>query len=82
MDVLYNLSTWFGGAVAEETVDFYQDQDGDWRWKIVAPNNRVIISASEGFATKGNAKRNYKLVRRVMRRPMLVTESPKLAPGP
>ena len=41
---------------------FYKDKKGEWRWKRVAPNGRVVGAASEGYKNHldcvENAKRN------------------------
>ena len=41
---------------------YYQERPtGDWRWKIVARNGKIIDSSSEGFKTKRTAIRNRDL---------------------
>lgn len=30
----------------------------DWRWRVTARNGRIVAASSEGFATRGGAKRN------------------------
>ena len=40
-----------------DNIDIYQDQSGEWRWRIVAPNARIIASSGEGFTRKWSAKR-------------------------
>lgn len=37
---------------------YKQDRRGLWRWQVKGGNNRIIGAASEGFASKANAKRN------------------------
>lgn len=41
-----------------DRVLLYTDDEGQHRWKILAPNNRVIAAASEGFETAEGAKKN------------------------
>lgn len=36
----------------------FRDKAGEWRWRVVAPNERVIAASSEAFATKESARRN------------------------
>jgi hypothetical protein len=38
---------------------FYKDKAGEWRWKIVAPNEEIIDSSSEGFTREEDARHNY-----------------------
>jgi len=42
--------------------EFYKDSAGQWRWRRVAENGRVVGSSSEGYRNKSdceaNARRN------------------------
>jgi uncharacterized protein YegP (UPF0339 family) len=38
-------------------LDIYEDAAGEWRWRIVARNGRIVADSGEGYATKSNAKR-------------------------
>jgi uncharacterized protein YegP (UPF0339 family) len=42
--------------------EFYRDSKGEWRWRRIAPNNRIVGSSSEGYKNKSdcidNARRN------------------------
>ena len=40
-----------------------QTEEWEWRWRVVAANGEVDDASHEGFATKWNAKRNYRKVR-------------------
>lgn len=33
-------------------VQVYTDQAGEWRWKFVAGNNRIMADSSEGYIEK------------------------------
>lgn len=35
----------------------YLDASDYWRWKLIAANGENIANGSEGYVTKGNAKR-------------------------
>lgn len=35
----------------------YQDKSGQWRWRLLAANNRIIADSAEGYASKRNAER-------------------------
>lgn len=43
-------------------VDYYMDENGEWRWRVTAENSRIIAASSEGFAGKFEAERNFRLV--------------------
>lgn len=40
----------------------YKDASGEWRWRTLAPNNRIVGASTEGYKNKqdciDNAKRN------------------------
>ena len=42
--------------------EFYTDSIGDWRWRRVASNGRIVGASSEGFSSRAacveNARRN------------------------
>jgi uncharacterized protein YegP (UPF0339 family) len=38
------------------TIRVYQSADG-WRWRMVAPNGRVIADSGEAYSRRGNALR-------------------------
>jgi uncharacterized protein YegP (UPF0339 family) len=40
----------------------YQDKAGEWRWRLLAPNNRTIADSGEGYERKGGAIRAAKMV--------------------
>ena len=35
----------------------YQDQAGEWRWRLKAANGRKISDSAEGYSSKAGAKR-------------------------
>lgn len=37
--------------------DCYRDNDGDWRWQVIAANGRVIAVSSEGYRKRSDAMR-------------------------
>ena len=37
--------------------DIYQDAAGEWLWRLVAANGRIIADSGEGYATLSNARR-------------------------
>ncbi len=41
----------------------YADSRGEFRWRLVAPNGKIIADSGEGYATRFNAKRAAENVR-------------------
>ena len=37
--------------------DIYVDGQGEWRWRLVAANGRIVGDSGEGYATSSNAQR-------------------------
>lgn len=50
--------------MSEHDIDIYRDDNGEFRWRLVARNGEVVAASSEGFTRKWSAKRNAKAVRR------------------
>lgn len=42
-----------------DKLEFYEASDG-WRWRTVAPNNRITGASSQGFSRKQDARRAYR----------------------
>lgn len=38
----------------------YKDNAGEWRWRLVGKNGRIIADGAEGYATRNNAKQALK----------------------
>lgn len=36
--------------------EIYEDVRGEWRWRLVADNGRVMADSSEGYVDRGNAE--------------------------
>lgn len=43
-------------------IDVYQDSQQEWRWRIIAENNKIIGASSEGYSSKENCVKNLRLV--------------------
>lgn len=43
----------------------YLDVGLHWRWRLVAPNNRIIAASGEAFYSKEDAQRSAQLVQAV-----------------
>jgi uncharacterized protein YegP (UPF0339 family) len=39
------------------TIQIYQDTRGEWRWRAVADNGRIVADGAEGYDSKANAER-------------------------
>jgi uncharacterized protein YegP (UPF0339 family) len=35
----------------------FQDRSGDWRWRLVAANGRIVADSGEGYVSRSNAVR-------------------------
>lgn len=53
-------------APRPDNVDFYRDEAGEHRWRITAPNGNRIAAATEGYARKVGALRNFARVGRAI----------------
>lgn len=38
-------------------VEVYQDAAGEYRWRLVAHNGRIIADSGESYTTRGNVRR-------------------------
>ena len=38
-----------------ETVEFYKDAAGEWRWRAKAGNNEVVADSGEGYQNRQDA---------------------------
>jgi uncharacterized protein YegP (UPF0339 family) len=41
----------------------FKDEIGEWRWRLVGRNGRIIAAAGEGFKRKGGCKKSVEKVR-------------------
>jgi uncharacterized protein YegP (UPF0339 family) len=40
-----------------EKIAIYKDESGDWRWKAIAGNNKIVASAGEGLRNRMYARK-------------------------
>jgi uncharacterized protein YegP (UPF0339 family) len=40
-------------------VVIYKDRKGEWRWRFVAPNGRVLADSGEGYKRKAGAVKAF-----------------------
>jgi uncharacterized protein YegP (UPF0339 family) len=41
-------------------LEIYEDASGEWRWRVVASNKKIVCTSHESFFKKSNAKRAAK----------------------
>ena len=51
--------------------EIYQDRAGEWRWRLVAPNGKIIDASAESYSTKDGCRRGIELVRTSINAPIL-----------
>lgn len=44
-------------------VDVYEDEQGEWRWRLVDGNGRIVADSAEGYDSASNAERALDNVR-------------------
>lgn len=42
--------------------EFYQDNQGEWRWRVIADNGEIVFASSEGYTRKAAAESNAALM--------------------
>ena len=47
--------------------EYYEGGDGQWYWRLKAPNHEIIAVGGEGFSSRGNAKASVERVVRYCR---------------
>jgi uncharacterized protein YegP (UPF0339 family) len=46
------------------TFEVFQDNAGEWRWRLVATNGNIIADSGEGYRSKQGVKRGIESVKR------------------
>ena len=41
----------------------YKDKSGEYRWRFLADNNRIIADSSEGYVNKADCRHGIELVK-------------------
>ncbi|WP_420394123.1 DUF1508 domain-containing protein [Acuticoccus sp.] len=47
-------------ATTKDTVEFYQDRRGEWRWRMKASDGGVVGAACEGYVSRADCEKNAK----------------------
>ena len=42
---------------------YYEDAGGEWRWRLVAANNRIIAESGEGYTDEFGVRRAIDMIR-------------------
>lgn len=48
----------------------YKDNKGEWRWRLLATNNRVLADSGEGYKNKQDCLQGIELVKRSFATPV------------
>lgn len=48
----------YGGVFMADKWEFYKDSKGDWRWKRIAPNGKIVGASTEGYKNKASCIAN------------------------
>lgn len=43
--------------------EVFEDDGGEWRWRLVATNGHIIASSGEGYTTKQGVRRGIESVK-------------------
>jgi len=49
--------------MSDATFEVYEDDAGDYRWRLVHDNGNVIADSGEGYASKQKAKQGLRSVK-------------------
>jgi len=49
--------------------EVYEDQAGEWRWRAIARNGKIVADGSEGYASERNANRALASFQAAVREP-------------
>ncbi len=44
--------------------ELYKDNAGEYRWRFVSGNGRIIATSSEGYKAKGDCQNGIELIKR------------------
>lgn len=46
------------------TFEIFQDNAGEWRWRLIASNGKIIADSGEGYQSKQGVKRGIESVKK------------------
>ena len=44
------------------TVEFYRDKAGEWRWRLKSSNGNIIAESGEGYKNKTDCEHGFSLI--------------------
>lgn len=47
-------------AASKDKVEYYQDKRGEWRWRMLSKDGKVVGAACEGYKQKSDCEANAK----------------------
>lgn len=42
-------------------IEFYKDENKEWRWKVVASNGKIVADSAEGYKNKKDAQHGLRV---------------------
>lgn len=42
-----------------DTLEFYTDKSGEYRWRLTAQNGEIIAASTEGYSSKSSCESNF-----------------------
>lgn len=42
-------------------IEFYQDAENEWRWRVIAGNGKIVADSSEGYQRKSDCVTGAKI---------------------
>ena len=48
-------------------VEFYKDASGQWRWRVIASNGRILADSAEGYSRRRGAERGLVAVMSILK---------------
>ena len=53
------------------TYVYYQDQKGEWRWRLKAANGKIVADSAESYTTKQECRDDIELVKKAATSPVV-----------
>ena len=64
----------FGLRKSKARFEVYNAEDGDWYWRLISNNGRIIADGSEGYETRQSCTAGVKRVKKYSSRAKIVVE--------
>lgn len=52
------------GVTYRRTLEFYTDDDGQWRWRFIAGNHRIVADSGQGYSSRRAAEKGWRSMSR------------------